>query len=119
LVLLAPLLALGVVAACDGAGSDPPTPPSCSSSADCSSGMVCEFAVTGPAACGAQGQCAYAAIDRCAGQPVCTCQGETTTTCVIGGYVVGNPVRSLGACDAGADAGSTTPTDAGADASAD
>jgi hypothetical protein len=121
--LSAALLALALTA-CTAGGSDPPGSSTCLTNADCSSGTVCQFAVAASGnACGASGECGYAPLDRCAAQPVCTCTGATSAVCVVGGYVLGTPVRALGPCagdDAGApDAAPDTSTDAGADANGD
>jgi hypothetical protein len=112
LLALLALVALPL-SACDAGGSDPPAAPSCVTSADCPSSMVCEFATAD--GCGAQGECDSVSEVGCAPQPVCSCTGVTTDVCVIGGYVSA-PVHSAGACG---DSGGTPVTDAGADSAGD
>jgi hypothetical protein len=119
--------AFAALAACDAGGSQPPSGPSCTTSADCPSDMFCEYLAS--AGCGAQGECGAPPGVSCTPQAVCSCTGVTMNVCVIGGYVAENPVRSTMACpgtvttDAGVDAaigsGSDASADAGSDASAD
>ncbi len=112
-----------VIAACEAGGGEPPATPSCTTSADCTGGTVCLFAVSD--GCSAQGQCGYASGGPCTPSDVCTCSGTTTSTCAAGGYVSGAPVEAAGACagvDGGVDAGSEAgndAADAGTDASGD
>lgn len=105
------ILAIALAPACDAGGSGPPVS-YCSSSADCPSPMVCEFAVA--AGCGAQGECGAPPAVACAPQPVCSCDGKTTNACVLDGYALASPLRSVGGCEGGGG-----PVDSGAGADGD
>lgn len=106
--------AFAPLAACDAGGDQPPVY-DCTTTADCPSGLVCEFPV--PGGCGAQGQCGAAPATTCAPEPLCSCTGTTISACVVGGYST-SVASSAGGCGGdggGADAGGATP-EAGSDA---
>jgi hypothetical protein len=93
--------------ACDGGGSQPPLS-YCNASSDCPSSMVCEFAIgTSDGVCGGQGECAVLPSAGCVTQAACTCGGLGVSACVVAGYSVASPVRSLGACGEVLDSGAS------------
>jgi hypothetical protein len=114
--LLAAALSLAV--ACDGGGDGPPSF-YCRSSTDCPTDMVCEFPVPGGCVGGQAGQCATPPPVTCDPQVVCSCEGATASVCVVAGYTLTTPARSVGPCeeDGGpVDSGLLTPVDGASEA---
>ncbi|HSQ63216.1 MAG TPA: hypothetical protein VLM85_08365 [Polyangiaceae bacterium] len=87
----------GVIAGGSDGGGDGSSSGSCSTSANCPSGQVCYFPISG--GCAATGSC-RPMVACSKGPTACTCNGTTTQACGPAGYTP-TPVQHMGACGDG------------------